>query len=227
MRQRNASGLVLLPLLAVFLCTLGACGRRAPLVPAEPPGQSTSPAAPDSFLVRMETTRGLVTILARREWAPLGVDRFHDLVRRGFYDGVTVYRVVEGYVAQFGHTDSLEVNRAWGDRPIADEPVRAGNARGRVAFARSGPGSRTYQLFINLGNNSPRLDTLAVSGVVGYPPIGEVVEGMDAVAAFESRYGNEPSSRQDSIRARGRAYLDVAFPGLDRILTAEVVRSWR
>ena len=215
-----------LPLFAAaLLAAVGACGRRPPLVPTEPV-EAASPTAPDSFLVLLETTRGPVTILARRPWSPLGVDRFHDLVRRGFYDGVTVFRVVEGYVAQFGHTDSASVNQAWGARPLDDEPVVARNTRGRVAFARSGPNTRTYQLFVNLGENSPRLDTLAANGVVGYPPIGEVVEGMDAVETFESRYGNEPSARQDSIRARGGAYLDTAFPGLDRILEARVVQRW-
>jgi cyclophilin family peptidyl-prolyl cis-trans isomerase len=178
-------------------------------------------------VVAFETTKGPFSVISRRSWSPNGVDRFHDLVRRGFYDGVTIYRVIDGYVAQFGHTDSAAVNTAWRQRPIDDEPVVAQNTRGRVAFARSGPRSRTYQLYINTGENSPRLDTLTAQGITGYPPIAEVIAGIETVLAFESRWGNEPSSRQDSIAVLGRAYLDRVYPGLDRILSATVVRTWR
>ena len=155
------------------------------------------------------------------------MDRLFDLVRRGFYDGVTVYRVVEGFVAQFGHTDSAAVNAAWRPRTFEDEPVVAENTRGRVAFARGGADSRNYQLFINLGDNSPRLDTLTVQGVAGYPPIGEVTEGIENVAAFQSRWGNAPSLNQDSLVVGARGYLDRHYPGLDRILKATITEFWR
>jgi cyclophilin family peptidyl-prolyl cis-trans isomerase len=214
-------------LLAVALVAAsGACARQLTLIPADPP-RSPSPPGPDSFVVAFETTRGTFSVIARRYWSPNGVDRFYDLVRRGFYDGVAVYRVIEGFVAQFGHTDSAAVNAAWRPRTFPDEPVVAENARGRVAFARGGPDSRNYQLFINLGDNSPRLDTLSVQGVVGYPPIGEVTLGMETVDAFEARWGNEPSMNQDSLAAGARAYLDRTFPGLDRILRASVTQLWR
>jgi cyclophilin family peptidyl-prolyl cis-trans isomerase len=204
----------------------GACARQLTLIPDDPP-RSPSPPGPDSFVVVFETTRGPFSVIARRYWSPRGVDRLYDLVRRGFYDGVTVYRVVEGFVAQFGQTDSAAVNAAWRTRTFEDEPVVAENTRGRVAFARAGPDSRSYQLFINLGDNSPRLDTLSVQGVVGYPPIGEVTEGFENVEAFESRWGNEPSTYQDSLAAGAREYLDRNFPGLDRILRASVTQLWR
>jgi cyclophilin family peptidyl-prolyl cis-trans isomerase len=191
------------------------------------PFRTPSPPGPDSFVVAFQTTQGPFSVIARRHWSPRGVDRFYDLVQRGFYDGVTVYRVVEGFVAQFGHTDSAAVNAAWRTHTIDDEPVLAENTRGRVAFARGGPASRNYQLFINLVDNSPRLDTLIVQGVAGYPPIGEVSDGMENVAALESRWGNQPSQSQDSIAAGGRAYLERTYPGLDRILGAAVVRVWR
>jgi peptidyl-prolyl cis-trans isomerase A (cyclophilin A) len=209
---------------ALAIASASACARLT-LLPSgfasEPP-----PPGPDSFVVVFETTEGPVSVFARRYWSPLGVDRFYDLVRRGFYDGVTFYRVVEGFVAQFGHTDSAAVNRAWRTHGLPDERVVASNTRGRVAFARSGPTTRTYQLFINLADN-PRLDTLNASGVVGYPPIGEVVEGMENVLRFETRWGGAPSANQDSIAGLGRAYLDRVYPGLDRILTARIAKRWR
>ena len=219
-------GATALPLLlAAAVGIAGACAGRAPLLP-EGPADTASPRAPDSFLVAFETTKGPFTVMSRREWAPLGVDRFYDLVQRGFYDGVTFHRVLDGYVAQFGITDSLEVNQAWRSRGLPDEPVVERNTRGRVAFARGGPRSRTAELFIDLSDNSPFLDTIRVGGVPGYPPIGEVSEGMENVAAFESRWADGPSIMEDSIAARGRSYLDRVFPGLDRILRATVVESW-
>jgi cyclophilin family peptidyl-prolyl cis-trans isomerase len=184
------------------------------------------PPGPDSFIVVFETTEGPVSLLARRYWSPLGVDRFYELVRRRFYDGVTFYRVVDGFVAQFGHTDSAGVNAAWRTHGLADERVVASNTRGRVAFARSGPTTRTYQLYINLADN-PRLDTLSANGVVGYPPIAEVVEGMENVLRFESRWGGQPSANQDSIAAQGSSYLDRVYPGLDRIISARITKRWR
>jgi len=130
-------------------------------------------------------------------------------------------------VAQFGIHADPDVREAWRDRGLPDEPVRVANERGRVAFARGGPESRSVQLFINLVDNNPRLDTLVVRGIEGYPPIGEVVDGMQTVDAFEARWGNQPAERQDSIYRAGNEYLDRAFPELDRILSATVVQEWR
>lgn len=215
----------LLPLLAASAVLLIACGGGRSLVPEEG-ATARPPAAPDSFLVDFETTEGTFTVAAHRAWSPAGVDRFYDLVRRGYYRDIVIYRVVEGYVAQFGIHDDPGVNRAWRDRGLPDEPVRVPNRRGRVSFARGGPESRTVQLFINLEDNDPRLDTLTVGGIEGYPPIGEVVEGMDVVDRFEDGYGNEPARRQDSIARLGNDYLERAFPELDRILETRIVREW-
>jgi peptidyl-prolyl cis-trans isomerase A (cyclophilin A) len=206
----------------IALSLAACCGAPSRLPSPEP-----SPVAPDSFLVEFETSRGRFEVLARRDWSPLGVDRFHDLVRRRVYDDIRVFRVVAGFVAQFGLTGDSAVNRAWRGKGLADEPVRAENTRGRVSYARGGPETRSLQLFINLGNNSPRLDTLPAGGVVGYPPIGEVVRGMETVDSFHAGYGNAPSQRQDSIAALGNAWLDRVFPELDRIVRARVVREWR
>lgn len=210
--------------LVLALLVLASACRGAP---SRLPSPEPSPVAPDSFIVEFETSKGRFEVLARRDWSPLGVDRLHDLVRRRVYDDIRIFRVVAGFVAQFGLTGDSAVNRAWRGKGIADEPVRAENTRGRVSYARGGPETRSMQLFINLGNNSPRLDTLPAGGVVGYPPIGEVVRGMETVDSFHAGYGNAPSQRQDSIAALGNAWLDRAFPALDRIVRARVVREWK
>lgn len=202
-----------------------ACGGTPSLVPDEP--MKATPVAPDSFLVEFETTEGPVRMMAYREWSPAKVDRFHDLLRRGYYDDIVIFRVVDDYVAQFGLHGTPEVTAAWRRRGIPDEPVVAANERGRVSFARGGPETRSVQLFINLSNNSPRLDTLLTGGVGGYPPIGEVVSGMEAVDRFEAKYGNEPATRQDSIAQLGNPWLTSRYPDLDRILTARIVESWQ
>jgi len=180
-------------------------------------------ATPDSFLVAFETTRGRFDVMARKAWAPVGTDRFYELVHRHFYDSVIVFRVVKGFVAQFGISGDPAVNAAWRNRRIADDPVREGNKRGRLAFARGGPQTRTTQLFINFADNV-RLDT---SGTIGFPAFAEVVRGMEAVDSLYAEYGGAPSSRQDSISRQGNAYLRRAFPKLDMIRTARIVQEWR
>ncbi len=181
--------------------------------------------APDTFRVAFETSKGPFVAEVYRRWGPAAADRFYHLVRLGFFDGVSVYRVVPSYVAQFGIHNQAEVNAAWRPLPIPDEPPFASNVRGTIAFARGGPETRTTQVFINLKDN-PMLDALDYGGVKGYPPFAQIVSGMDeAVAMFNGQYGNAPAMRQDSINARGRAYLDSAYPGLDYIIEARIVSS--
>lgn len=180
-------------------------------------------ATPDSFLVTFETTRGRFDVMAHSGWAPVGADRFYELVHRRFYDSVIVFRVVKGFVAQFGISGDPAVSAAWRVRRIADDPVREGNKRGRLSFARGGPGTRTTQLFINFSDNV-RLDT---SGTIGFPAFAEVVRGMDVVDSLYSEYGGAPSQRQDSISRQGNAYLRRAFPKLDMIRSARIVQEWR
>jgi peptidyl-prolyl cis-trans isomerase A (cyclophilin A) len=190
-------------------------------------------AVPDSFVVAFETSRGRFDVMARKQWAPIGTDRFYQLVRAKHYDDDRFFRVVKGFVAQFGLTGDPKVNAAWKIRCIADEPVRHGNVRGTIAFARGGPGTRSVQLFVNLANN-PKLDTLATGG---FPPIAEVIAGMPVVDSLYSGYGESaPRSgpqfgregpSQDSIMAKGNVYLTAGWPKLDYIKTARIVQEWR
>ncbi|MEX1184700.1 MAG: peptidylprolyl isomerase [Gemmatimonadota bacterium] len=179
--------------------------------------------APETFRVAFETTKGTFIAEAHRAWSPAAVDRFYDLVRRSYYDSVPIHRVVPGFVAQFGLTGDSAVDTAWRGHGVPDEPTVVSNTAGRIAFARGGPASRVTQLYVNLADN-PRLDTLATSGITGYPPIAEVVEGMDVVLSFEGRHANATLPFQDSLRLRGTAWLDARFPGLDYILRASLVR---
>ena len=192
-----------------------------------------SVAVPDSFRVAFETSRGRFDVMARKNWAPIGVDRFYTLLKSHYYDETRFFRVVRNFVAQFGMSGDPRVSEAWRVRCIADEPVRHANARGTIAYARGGPGTRSVQLFINLRDN-PRLDTL--SGF-GFPPIAEVVSGMDVVDSLYSGYGEaaprsgpQPGREgpsQDSISRQGNAYLTRGWPKLDYIKTARVVQEWR
>lgn len=165
---------------------------------------------------------------AHREWSPLGVDRFHFLVRHRYYDGARLFRVVPGFVVQWGIAGDPGVSAVWRERNLPDEPVRRSNARGRVAYARGGPNTRGVQLYVNLGDNA-RLDTL---NTFGFPPIGEVIEGltlMDSMfAGYSCRRGSQGTCpSQDSIQAGGNAYLTRAHPQLDYIREARVIREWR
>jgi len=199
----------------------------------DPARERLSIGAPDSFLVQFETTKGSFDVMARSNWAPVGVDRFYELMRQHYYDDVAFFRVVGNFVAQFGITDDPAINAAWRVRRIADDSVRHGNTRGSVSFARGGPGSRTVQLYINLVNN-PQLDT---SGRIGFPAIAEVVSGMNVVESLYSGYSRPrvqpPSTRpdstpsQDSISRQGNAFLKRRYPQLDYIKTARVTREWR
>ena len=210
--------------LATATLAATACRGTPSLLPETDGG--TPPVAPDSFLVAFETTKGPFTVKAHRAWSPAGVDRFYDLMRRRLYDDTRVYRVVSGFVVQFGLTGHPAANTAWQALGIPDEPVLHQNRRGRVSYARGGPRTRSLQIFINLADNL-RLDTLNAGGVAGYPPFGEVVDGMSTVDSLNAEYGNTPAQRQDSIRTQGNAYLDRVFPNLDRILMARITREWK
>jgi peptidyl-prolyl cis-trans isomerase A (cyclophilin A) len=204
--------------------TAAACARNPLLAPK--PSAVARP-APDSFDVLVESTRGPFVIRSRRDWSPRGVDRFYYLVRSRYYDGNRFFRVVGGFVAQWGLSGDPAVNAVWGGKSIADDSVRASNRRGRVAYARGGPNTRSVQLYVNLVDN-PRLDTL---NGFGFPPIGEVIDGMAAVDSLTFEYGGtrterKPGPSQDSIRVAGNAYLAREYPRLDWIREARVVRRW-
>lgn len=175
--------------------------------------------APDMFRARFRTTAGEFVIQVHRDWAPRGADRFYNLVRNGFYDDAYFFRVVDGFVAQFGMSGDPAVGAAWSFAEIADDPVRESNRRGTVTFATGGPNTRTTQLFINLGNNA-NLDSS------GFSPFGEVVEGMEVIAGLYSGYGDGPpygnGPDQGLIERRGNAYLEREFSRLDRIERARI-----
>jgi len=176
--------------------------------------------APAEYEVKFVTTAGDFTLKVTRAWAPNGADRFYNLVRHHFYDGATFFRVLPGFMAQFGLSAYPEVSRAWEPATIKDDPVVQSNHRGFVTFAMAGPNTRTTQVFINFGNNE-RLDADKFS------PFGMVTDGMDAVDKLYSGYGEgAPDGRgpdQSQIGNKGHAYLDQSFPKLDKIKTATLV----
>lgn len=175
--------------------------------------------APDSFRARFETTKGTFVIQVQRRLSPRGADRFYNLVRSGYYDGVRFFRVLPGFMAQFGIHGDTAVTSAWRERRIPDDPVLSTNIRGRVSFATAGPGTRTTQVFINYGNND-RLDAM------GFAPIGEVVEGMEVVDSLYSGYGEgAPRGRgpdQFRMHVEGEKYLARQFPRLDKVIRATI-----
>lgn len=215
---------------AALVSVLAACGDGEPReeAPEGPPRTLESLAnpdrhvatAPDTFRARFETTAGAFVVEVRRTWAPRGADRFYNLVRGGYYDSVYVHRVVPGKVAQFGIHYDPRITYVWSQDPIRDDPRRMSNLRGRLAFAKSGPNSRTTQVFVNLTDN-PGLDDQ------GFAPFGEVVRGMEAVDSLYDGYGDGPPRGEGpypaQARAEGSAYLEESFPELDLIREARVV----
>lgn len=211
------------------LSFLVACDRPAPppadtataVTPAPPPATPAVDPAPATFKVRFETNKGPVVVQFTRDWSPNGVDRIYQLVESGYYDDVRFFRVVPGFVVQFGMHGDPATNSRWVAQPLRDDPVKQSNRRGTVTFAKSMmPDSRTTQLFINLVDN-PALDPPSQQG---FAPIGEVVEGMSVVDRLYSGYGGEPSDRQGEIAAEGNAFLNRAYPKLDFVRTARVVK---
>ncbi len=177
--------------------------------------------APDTFLARFETSAGDFAIQVVRAWAPIGADRFYNLVRHGYYDDSRFHRTVPDFIVQWGLAGDPEVTAAWLGQTIADdEAVVASNVRGTIAFAFTDPNTRTTQVYINVVDNS-RLDAQ------GFPPFGRVVEGMDAVDGIYSGYGENSGGGvrrgdQSAIVGGGNAYLDREFPLLDRLIRARV-----
>lgn len=178
--------------------------------------------APSSFKAGFETTKGALVIEFNREWSPLAVDRVYQLINSGFYEDAPIYRVVENYVAQFGISNDSTKNSFWRKKELIDEPVIVPNTRGTISFARGGPNSRGTSLFINLKNNSPRLDTLNYQNVIGFPVIGKIIESESIIDSLYFKYGNNP--RQDSIQVYGNKYLKRNFPELDYIQRVTIIK---
>ena len=177
--------------------------------------------APDSFKVAFETSKGNFTVMAHRAWAPRGVDRFYHLAQLGYFDDARFFRVLSGFMAQFGMNGNPRVTAAWEPLTIADDSVKQSNVRGMVTFAAGGaPDTRSTQLFINYADNR-NLDGIR------FAPIGQVVDGMSVVDSLYSGYGegapDGAGPSQDRIASEGNAYLRKSFPKLDYIKTARIV----
>ena len=177
--------------------------------------------APDVFRASFDTTRGTFVIEVHRDWAPHGADRFYNLVKLGFYDDTRFFRVIEGFMAQFGVSGDPAISSRWRTANIQDDPVKQSNVRGFVTFAQtSQPDSRSTQIFVNFADNS-RLDHSR------FAPFGQVVQGMRVLDALYSAYGEgrPQGSGPDQMRVEenGNAYLDEQFPKLDRVLVARVL----
>lgn len=205
--------------MALALEARGDTTARSPAL--SDPAQATA-TAPAQFKVKMTTTKGDFVIELHRDWAPNGVDRFYNLVKAGYYNDVAFFRVIKGFMVQFGINGDPAVNRVWREAHIKDDPSgKQSNGRGMVTFAMAGPNTRTSQLFINYNDNR-NLDSM------GFAPIGKVVgDGMKVVDALEGLYGegapqgNGPA--QGRAQSEGNAYLKAQFPKLDYIKRAVIV----
>lgn len=212
----------LLAVVAVGVSALAGCERspRQSNPSYMPRPDQPAPRAPETFRVRFETSRGPFVVEAHRSWSPHGVDRFYQLVSSGFYDGVRFFRVIPGFVAQFGIHGDPAVAAAWENMVIPDDSVVQSNIRGTISFATAGPNTRTTQLFINYRDNVA-LDR------IGFSPIATVIEGMDVVDSLYGGYGDGPPDGrgpdQGRITREGNRYLEREFPKLDFIRTARIV----
>ena len=175
--------------------------------------------APATYKARFDTSKGVFVIDVRREWAPVGADRFYNLVKNGFYDENRFFRVISGFMVQFGINGNPQVSTPWRNAQIKDDPVKQSNKRGFITFATSGPNSRTTQVFINFGDNA-RLDGM------GFASFGQVSSGMNVVDQLYSDYGEgAPSGRgpnQGRMQGEGNAYLTKDFPNLDFVRKATI-----
>ena len=215
-----------LPDLKALADRLGGPARTTVLAAVEAIGRSMSPALldparanaapPARFKVRFETTRGDFTVEFVTAWAPQGVRRVHNLVRIGYYEEIAFFRVIKGFVAQFGIHGEPRVSGAWRTANLVDDPVKQTNRKGSVTFAKTGqPNSRSVQLFVNLRDNA-RLDSM------GFAPIGRVVDGLEVVVALHGGYGEKPN--QQRLSFEGNAYLKRHFPDLDYIRKATILK---
>ncbi len=178
--------------------------------------------APDVYWAKFDTTKGSFVIQVTRDWAPLGADRFYNLVKYGFYNNASFFRVIPGFIVQFGISADPKVSAVWHDAGIQDDPVKHGNTAGTVTFATAGPDTRTTQVFINLADNR-FLDAQ------GFSPFGAVTQGMNVAQSFYSGYGegapNGNGPDQQLLQSQGEKYLAANFPKLDHIKSATVLDS--
>ena len=219
--------------LAVLLVAVAACASEdacprvrepkptiAQQILLDPAAETFRTEAPDTFTVRFRTSAGDVVVEVYRDWAPLGARRIYNLVRNGFYDVTRFFRVLPGFVVQFGVSGVPAIQRAWNDAPLRDDPVTHSNERGTLTFATAGPDTRTTQLFFNYGNNE-NLDG------AGFAPIGRVIDGSAVLLRLHSGYGEfAPQGNGPDftcMMSGGNAYLERQFERLDSIEAATIV----
>jgi peptidyl-prolyl cis-trans isomerase A (cyclophilin A) len=211
-----------LPFPLAAFALLAACSPPAPKETAKQPAAAESAHAPAVFRVKFDTTKGPFVVEVHRDWAPRGADRFHELVASGFYDGLYFFRVIKGFVVQWGIHKDPRVTAQWNGMAIPDDPVKQSNLRGTITFATSGPNTRTTEPFINLADNR-RLDSR------GFAPFGKVVEGMEVVDKLYAGYGDGPPQGegvdQTKAEAQGNEYIEGRFPRLDKINTARLATA--
>jgi peptidyl-prolyl cis-trans isomerase A (cyclophilin A) len=205
-------------LVAVVLVPLMVMGQNGGTAALKNPG-ALKEKAPETYKVDFDTSKGKFVVEVTRAWAPNGADRFYNLVKNGFYNDTRFFRVISGFMVQFGIHGDPAVSAPWRMARIPDDAVKESNKRGYITFATAGPNTRTTQVFINFGNNAG-LDSQ------GFSPFGHVISGMDVVDKLYSGYGEgAPNGRgpnQGQIQDQGNAYLTKDFPQMDYIKTATI-----
>jgi cyclophilin family peptidyl-prolyl cis-trans isomerase len=208
----------------IVLLALGTALRTEPLEPFGTPGTLGTLASPPRFVVKLETTKGDIVIECFRDWAPVGADRFHELVAAGYYDDAAIFRIRPKTWVQFGINGDPKVSQAWRPRTIADDPFQPAhpNVRGTIFFAWAVPNGRTTQVVINLRDNREAHDREP------FVPFGHVIEGMDVADALFDEYGEAAgggirAGKQDPVFQGGNDYLRKNFPKLDYVRSARIV----
>ncbi|MBX3175173.1 MAG: peptidylprolyl isomerase [Gemmatimonadaceae bacterium] len=210
--------LLAFPLILVLAACAGSTASTPMPAPAVPTFQAG--VVPDSFVLRLATTKGDIDVMLRRHWSPNGVGRVYEAAFANYYDGARFFRAIRGFVVQFGIAADPAVSASWRERRIPDDTVRESNRRGTLVFAAGGPDTRTTQLFFNLRDNA-RLDAM------GFAPLGEIVAGLEVLDQLFTGYGDGSAApRQDRLGAEGETYLAAEFPLLDKINSARVVRTF-
>ena len=196
---------------AAILAGVAAASGPSLLRPA-----SLNAKAPAVYRVRFTTTKGPFVVTVHRTWAPRGADRFYNLVRTGFYNGQRLFRVIPGFVVQWGISGKPKIAQVWQQATIHDDPVTHSNKRGTIVFADAGPNTRTTQVFVNLGSN-------AALDKDGFAPFGTISSGFSTLKKLYHGYGESPSNAQAQITVHGEAFLKRHFPKLDRILKTRLL----
>jgi peptidyl-prolyl cis-trans isomerase A (cyclophilin A) len=177
--------------------------------------------APPVYKAKFDTSKGSFVVEVHRDWAPNGADRFYNLVKNGFYNDARFFRVISGFMVQFGINGDPKISAVWQNANIKDDPVKQSNTPGMVTFATAGPNTRTTQVFVNFGDNA------SLDGQ-GFAPFGRVISGMDLVESLFAGYGEgSPQGHgpnQGIVQNLGNAYLEKAFPKLDYIKTATIIK---